>query len=128
MSISVKGDFYNIKNFFSNYKRNRINYIYILRKYGEEGVKALSEATPKDSGETATSWYYEIEQKKDEYIIYWKNSHMLKGVPIPLALLIQLGHGTKNGGYVEGIDYINPALKKVFEEIANNLWRDLINE
>lgn len=126
MSIEVKGNFDKTKAFFDNYLTERANYIWLLKKYGEEGVRALSAATPKDTGETSSSWYYEIEQKKDRYIIYWKNSHMAGKSNIPLALLIQYGHGTRNGGYVEGIDYINPALKGVFEDIANNLWRDLI--
>lgn len=126
MSIEVKGNFDKTKAFFNNYRTKRVNYIWLLKKYGEEGVRALSAATPKDTGETSSSWYYEIEQKKDRYIIYWKNSHMAGKSNIPLALLIQYGHGTRNGGYVEGIDYINPALKGVFEDIANNLWRDLI--
>lgn len=93
-------------------------------KYGKMGVEALKEYTPKDTGETADSWYYYI--KHDQYgsTIYWANSNIVDGVNI--ALILQYGHATKNGYWVEGIDYINPAMAPVFEEIADKAWREVL--
>lgn len=95
----------------------------IYTKYAEEGVKALEKATPKDTGLTASSWYYEIKNVKGGVIISWLNSNVNKNVPI--AIIIQFGHGTGTGGYVKGTDYINPAMKNVFEEMANQLWEEV---
>lgn len=95
----------------------------ILSKYGEMGVLALSRATPKDSGETARSWSYEIEKTGSGYKLVWKNSHVNKGVPI--AIILQYGHGTRNGGYVQGRDYINPALRPIFDGIAADSWKEM---
>jgi len=95
----------------------------ILSKYGEQGVLALSQATPVDSGETANSWSYEIEHTGSGYKLVWKNSHVNKGVPI--AIILQYGHGTRNGGYVQGRDYINPALRPIFDGIAEDSWKEL---
>jgi len=92
-----------------------------LERYGQEGVRALSAATPVDSSETANSWYYEIVQDKTSYSIIWGNSNVVDGRPI--AVLIQYGHGTRNGGYVEGRDYINPALQPIFDRIATEAWK-----
>jgi hypothetical protein len=86
-----------------------------LSKFGDAGVAALAANTPADSGITANSWYYEIVQRKNYYSIRWRNSHMVDGRPI--AILLQYGHGTRQGGYVEGRDYINPAIQPVFEQI-----------
>lgn len=101
-------------------------YLGILDKYGREGVQALSSATPIRTGETAASWYYEIIQNESGFSIVWKNSHINKGVNI--AIILQYGHGTRNGGYVEGRDYINPALQPVFERMANSLWKEVTSE
>lgn len=95
----------------------------ILSKYGEMGVLALSQATPLDSGETARSWSYEIEKTGSGYNLVWKNSHVNKGVPI--AIILQYGHGTRNGGYVQGRDYINPALRPIFDGIAADSWKEM---
>lgn len=95
----------------------------ILSKYGEMGVLALSRATPKESGETARSWSYEIEKTDSGYRLVWKNSHVNKGVPI--AIILQYGHGTRNGGYVQGRDYINPALRPIFDGIAADSWKEM---
>lgn len=95
----------------------------ILSKYGEMGVLALSRATPEDSGETARSWSYEIEKTDSGYRLVWKNSNVNKGVPI--AIILQYGHGTRNGGYVQGRDYINPALVPVFDGIAADSWKEM---
>lgn len=127
MSITVKGNFNKTESFLYGFRKHKVNYYLILKKYAQEGVKALARYTPKESGETAESWYYEIEQNKDSYVIYWNNRHMTKNTSIgSVALLLQYGHGTKNGGFVEGIDYINPALQEVFQKMADELWEGLI--
>ena len=94
-----------------------------LDKYGQEGVAALASATPVDSGLTASSWYYEITHTKDSSTITFLNSHVNDGVPI--AIILQHGHGTGTGGWVEGRDYINPAIQPIFDKIANNAWREV---
>lgn len=83
----------------------------------------MSLATPKDTGETASSWYYQIKEDKTSTTIEWLNRHVEDGVPI--AVILQYGHGTNGGGYVEGIDYINPAMRPLFEEIANSVWKEV---
>ena len=105
-------------------ERNKdIDYLAILDKYGSAGVAALSGTTPVRTGLTANSWGYEIVKEKDSYSIYWTNSNIQNGVVI--AVILQYGHGTRNGGFVQGRDYINPALKSVFDEIANDAWREV---
>ena len=94
-----------------------------LDKYGQEGVDALSSATPVDSGLTASSWYYKIENKNGSATISFYNSNVNNGVPI--AIILQYGHGTNNGGWVEGRDYINPAILPIFEKIANDAWEEV---
>lgn len=94
-----------------------------LDKYGREGVAALMSATPVESGETANSWYYEIERTNTSAKIIFSNSHVNKGVPI--AIILQYGHGTGTGGYVQGRDYINPAIQPVFDKIVENAWREV---
>ena len=91
--------------------------------YGEKGVSALASATPVDTGKTAESWQYKIEQTKGSIRIYWTNTNVNNGVPI--AIIIQTGHGTGTGGYVQGRDYINPAIRPIFDNIANDVWRDI---
>lgn len=99
------------------------DYISVLQKFGQQGVSALSAATPIDSGMTAISWSYEVKQEKSRISIIWKNSNINKGVNI--AIILQYGHATRNGGYVEGIDYINPALKPIFEKMADAAWKEV---
>ena len=94
----------------------------ILHKYGKIGVDALRDATPKDSGKTAECWSYEVISASDSVRLIWKNSNINKGVPI--AIILFYGHGTRNGGYVQGRDYINPALQPIFDEIASNAWKE----
>lgn len=94
-----------------------------LDKYGREGVAALASATPKESGLTADSWYYTIENKNGSVKITFNNSNIQNGVPI--AVILQYGHGTRNGGWVQGRDYINPAIQPIFDKIANNAWREV---
>jgi len=92
-----------------------------LDRYGRIGVTALSNATPKDSGDTANSWDYRISHKKGQWNIEWINTNTHNGAQV--AILLQYGHGTGTGGYVTGRDYINPAIKPIFDEIANNVWK-----
>ena len=120
ISVSSRGGFSKTEAFL---RRARDLRIQILRRYGEEGVRALSLATPKDTGETASSWYYQIKEDKTSTTIEWLNRHVEDGVPI--AVILQYGHGTNGGGYVEGIDYINPAMRPLFEEIANSVWKEV---
>nr|DAL41127.1 MAG TPA_asm: type I neck protein [Caudoviricetes sp.] len=116
-----KGDFSNLNRFLERAK----NVIKIgeLDKYGREGVAALASATPVDSGLTADSWYYEVEHQNGKSSINFYNSNLNKGVPI--AIILQYGHGTGNGGWVEGRDYINPAIQPLFDAIANNAWKEV---
>ena len=94
-----------------------------LDRYGREGVKALESATPVDTGLTAKSWSYKIENKNGSIIISFHNSNIQNGVPI--AIILQYGHGTRNGGWVEGRDYINPAIQPIFDKIADSAWREV---
>ena len=98
----------------------------VLNLYGQEGVDALAKATPKDTGKTAASWSYEVTKGRESIVIAWKNSNIVDGVPI--AVILQYGHGTRNGGYVEGVDYINPAMRPVFERIAARAWGEVRTE
>lgn len=124
MGIRVKqrGNFSKIEAFFDRMKHPF--YYRILNKYGQQGVEALSQATPRDTGKTAESWSYEIINTGKKIKIVWKNSNLAEA-GMPIAVLIQYGHATRNGGYVEGIDYINPALKPIFDEIADSLWKEV---
>jgi hypothetical protein len=94
-------------------------------RFAEEGVQALRMATPKDSGMTADQWYYEIEEKDGSTTIWWSNRNIVDGFNVAVGL--QYGHGTGNGGYVEGIDYINPALKPIFDKLAEASWKEVQN-
>lgn len=98
----------------------------ILVKYAKIGVEELSKATPSDSGKTSKSWGYTIEHGKDYDAIHWTNDHVAPGMSVPVALILQYGHATRGGGWVEGIDYINPALKPVFDDICNEVWKEVI--
>ena len=118
-----RGNFKKTDRFLKGAKN--LSYSDILTKYGEVGVAALSSATPIDTGETASSWGFEIEKNSDGYAIYWTNTHIEQGVPI--AIILQYGHGTGTGGYVEGRDYINPALKPIFDVIAEDAWKEVRN-
>ena len=121
ISFRQKGDFSKLTHFLERAKESvRIG---DLDKYGREGVAALSSATPIDSGETANSWSYEITNKDGSATITFKNSNIQNGVPI--AIILQYGHGTRNGGWVQGRDYINPAIQPVFDEIVDKAWREV---
>lgn len=95
----------------------------MLEKYAQQGVNALKAATPVDTGVTANSWYYEIEKTNNSITIKFNNSNIVRGVPI--AIILQYGHGTRNGGYVTGRDYINPAIQPIFEKITNDAWKEV---
>lgn len=95
----------------------------ILNRYGEKGVVALADATPRESGETASLWRYEAKKTARGYEIAWFNDHVEDGVPI--AVILQYGHATGTGGYVHGTDYINPAIKPIFDQIAADVWREV---
>ena len=101
----------------------RFEIMNVLGKYGDMGVAALSAATPVNSGETASSWSYDIEVTGNRYAINWNNSHVNNGVNI--ALILQLGHGTGTGGYVQGVDYINPTLSDIFNQLADEAWQEV---
>ena len=94
-----------------------------LDRYGRAGVAALASATPVDTGITAGSWYYQIERDNGSVTIAFHNSNVQSGVPI--AIILQYGHGTRNGGWVVGRDYINPAIQPIFDQIANDAWREV---
>ena len=121
ISFRQKGDFSKLTSFLERAKETV--YLGDLNKYGRQGVAALASATPIDSGETAESWYYEIENNKESATITFYNSNVQNGVPI--AIILQYGHGTRNGGWVEGRDYINPAIQPIFDQIVDDAWREV---
>lgn len=121
ISFRQKGDFSNLSSYFEKVKE-KVK-LGDLDKYGRAGVAALASATPVDSGQTANSWYYEIERQNGSVSIVFNNSNVNKGVPI--AIILQYGHGTGTGGWVQGRDYINPAIQPIFDEIANNAWKEV---
>lgn len=121
IQIKQKGSFKRLDKFL--YRNAKTNYVPTLEKYGREGVRALMENTPKDTGTTANSWDFKLTKLTNGYRISWINSNIVNGVPI--AVIIQYGHATKNGGYVEGYDYINPAMKPIFDKIAKSIWEEV---
>lgn len=128
ISFRQNGDFSKLTRFLERSKiavelgKYSIN-IRHLEAYGREGVAALSSATPVDTGLTANSWYYKIETGKGITTISFHNSNIQNGVPI--AVILQYGHGTRNGGWVEGRDYINPAIQPIFDKIADDAWKEV---
>ena len=124
IKISHKGNFNNTEKFLK--KISTADFMRNLEKYGEMGVQALASATPIDSGLTASSWSYEIEKSSGSYTIHWVNNNVNNGVNI--AIILQYGHGTGTGGYVQGRDYINPALRPIFDEIADSAWKEVVGK
>nr|DAQ44334.1 MAG TPA: type I neck protein [Caudoviricetes sp.] len=116
-----KGDFSKFTRFLE--KAKEVVHLGDLDKYGREGVAALAAATPVDSGLTANSWYYEIENRSGTTTINFCNKNIQNGVPI--AIILQYGHGTRNGGWVQGRDYINPAIQPIFDKMANDAWEEV---
>ena len=121
IGFKVKGNFSKATKHFEKLRQGR--YLKILNNYGQKGVEALSAATPVDTGLTASSWYYKIERTATSAKIIYCNSNVNKGVPI--AIILQTGHGTRNGGWVEGRDYINPAIQPIFDELAKDVWKEV---
>lgn len=121
ITFRQRGDFSKTTRFLE--KAKRAIRLSDLDKYGREGVAALASATPVDSGLTASSWYYEIKNQNGSISITFLNSNVNQGVPI--AVILQYGHGTRNGGWVRGRDYINPAIQPIFDKIANDAWREV---
>lgn len=121
ISFIHKGDFSNLTNFLERAKE--VIHLGDLNKYGRAGVEALAAATPKDTGKTASSWYYKIENKDGSASISFHNSNIQNDVPI--AIILQYGHGTGTGGWVEGRDYINPSIQPIFDEIADSAWKEI---
>ena len=116
-----RGNFSHLEKFLM--RMSDRTYMKVLEKYGQRGVEALSAATPLDSGKTAASWSYEIQNGPEGAAIYWINSNENQGVNI--AVILQYGHGTGTGGYVQGRDYINPAMRDIFDKIADEAWKEV---
>lgn len=123
LKVEVKGDDKKIRNFLKNASKRR--YLSVLHKIGREGVVALSSATPVSTGITAKSWEYKLNKASSGYEIVWNNSNTNAGAKI--AILIQYGHGTGTGGYVKGVDYINPAIRPIFKKMADEAWKAVNN-
>ena len=121
ISFKSKGDFKKTQSFLEKAKRLEIQSV--LERYGSVGVSALSSATPVESGATASAWYYEVSIKRGAYTITFFNSNVNKGVPI--AIILQYGHGTRNGGWVNGRDNINPSIQPIFDEIVEEAWKEV---
>lgn len=121
ITFKQKGDFSKLNHYFEKIKE--AVKLGDLDKYGREGVEALSSVTPIESGKTAASWYYEINRTNGSVSIEFFNSNINKGVSI--AIILQYGHGTRNGGWVQGRDYINPAIQPLFDKIADSAWKEV---
>ena len=121
ISFRQKGDFSKLTRYLERAKN--VVRLGDLDRYGREGVAALESATPMDTGLTARSWYYRIDRTNDSVKIVFNNSNIQNGVPI--AIILQYGHGTGTGGWVEGRDYINPAIQPIFDQLANDAWREV---
>lgn len=121
ISFRQKGDFSKLNRYFE--KVREAAKIGILDKYGRAGVEALASATPTKTGKTAASWSYEIKRNKGSVALEFYNSNVNRGVPI--AIILQYGHGTGTGGWVEGIDYINPAIQPLFKQLAEDAWKEV---
>ena len=121
ISFRQKGDFSKLTRFLERAKN--LVHLSDLDRYGREGVAALASATPVDTGKTAASWEYDIKITKESASITFNNTNIQNGVPI--AIILQYGHGTRNGGWVEGRDYINPVIQPIFDKIANEAWEEV---
>lgn len=123
LTITHTGNYSNLEKFLKFIDQEK--YLRTIYKYAKKGVEALSAATPVDSGKTASSWASEVIIGKNSVNIYWNNDNINKNVNI--AVILQYGHGTRNGGYVQGRDYINPAIRPVFDKMAEELWREVMS-
>ncbi len=125
INFEHRGNFNNLERFLTRAFKFKPVIKMILDKYGRKGVEALREATPKDSGKTADSWKYEVaEDGKGGYEIVWSNTHVVDDWA-NVAILLQYGHATRNGGYVKGTDYINPAIEVIFKSMADEAWKEV---
>lgn len=121
ISFTQKGSFKNTERYLRRLKESEV--FAVLNKYGDIGVQALSAATPRDTGVSAGSWSYSVKQRRGYYSIRWSNSDQINGTP--LVIMLQYGHGTGTGGYVQGRDFINPAIRPIFEQMANEAWKEV---
>lgn len=121
ISFKQKGDFSKLTRYFERVKQ--ASHIGFLDKYGKRGVQELTRATPQDTGRLASSWYYNIENDGKTVRLNFCNSDIENGAPV--AIVLQYGHGTQNGGWVEGKDYINPAIQPIFDEIVEEAWKEV---
>lgn len=121
ITFKQSGNFNNTEKFLT--RAAKLSYLDILKKYGQIGVSALASATPVDSGLTSQSWDYQIKMSKGSFIIYWTNTNIVDGVLI--AAILQYGHGTRNGGYIQGRDYINPTIQPIFDKILDEAWKEV---
>jgi hypothetical protein len=121
--VQTTGSFSKTIDFLNRMKRRE--QFKVLQKYGAMGVAALKEATPRDDGDTAQGWYYEIVEKPGYFAIHWLNSAHVPGGKTPIAVLIQYGHATRQGGYVEGFDFVNPAMRPIFDQMAADMWKEV---
>ena len=119
LRFESRGDFKNTERFLR--KMSSVDIASALKSFAQEGVRALAAATPLDSGKAASSWGYEITRSRTTTSITWTNSDVENGFPV--AIMLQYGHGTRNGGYVVGRDYINPAMQPVFDKMADEAWK-----
>jgi len=127
MAISFvhRGKFKKTDTFFTNASEIDRKYLHLFKRYGELGIAALRATTPKDTGKTSESWYYEIIRDRGGVKLEWYNTN--KEGKTPIAILIQYGHATRSGGYVEGIDFINPTLRPIFDKLSIELWREVMS-
>lgn len=123
ISFMHKGDFKKAEKFFNGSLNPK--YLHVFQNFGQIGVNALASATPMESGKTRSGWTYKIVYSKTFSKITWYNSNVEQGVPI--AIVLQYGHGTGTGGYVQGRDYINPAIQPIFDKLANDVWKEVTN-
>lgn len=121
ITVTHKGSFDKSTRWLNKLREKR--YLQILNEYGRKGVEALSEATPKDTGVTAESWGYKVIKTRDGYEIAWTNDSQNKGISI--VILNQYGHATRNGGWVQGRDFINPAMRPIFDQMARDIWKEV---
>lgn len=121
ITIESQGDWKMTRNWFD--RMTKLDLALIMNQFGREGAAALASATPSRTGATAKSWSYEVKRTGNNWKITWTNSNVNKGANI--AVLIQYGHGTRNGGYVVGRDYINPAIRPIFDKIAEKAWKEV---
>lgn len=121
ITFKSRGDFQHTEKFLN--RMSKKEYLNVLKKYGDIGVAALASATPKESGRTASSWTYEISSSRGGSVITFLNTNVNRNVNI--AIILQYGHGTGTGGYVRGINYINPAIRPIFDNMVEEIWREV---